>query len=74
MKTLTNITSANVTDDGKPSTAPLTTISGRFGRRSRQAANGWYFESTAGAQVFIPIAEINKLVEANEPLFAAPQT
>jgi len=45
-----------------------------FMRQSRETAEGWYFESTAGAKVLIPRAEIYKLIESHEPKFCVPTT
>ena len=70
MKTLTNLTAANVTDDGKPTTAPMQDVGGRFQRRKRMTANGVFYESSSGAQVFVP----DSAIESVEPLFAAPKT
>ena len=70
MKIITNLTSANVTDDGKPSTAPMQSIGGQFQRRKRITATGVFYESTSGAQVFVP----DSAIEFVEPLFAPPKT
>ena len=69
MKTITNLTAATVTDDGKPTTAPVAAPAGRFVRRRRFTADGVYYESSSGAQVFVADAEIEKV----EPLFAVPK-
>ena len=43
-----------------------------FWRRVRHAKGGSYYESSTGASVFVPLAEMFKMIEANEPLFIAP--
>ena len=43
-----------------------------FWRRVRHAKGGSYYESSTGASVFVPLAEMFKMIEANEPLFVAP--
>ena len=70
MKTITNLTAANVTDDGNPTTAPMPAIGGRFQSRKRITAAGVFYESSSGAQVFVP----DSAIEAVEPLFAPPKT
>ena len=68
MKTIKALTSDSVDDGAKPVPIP----SPKFMRQAREAADGWYFESTSGAKVFVPREELYKLIEAHDPLFAIP--
>ena len=43
-----------------------------FWRRVRHAKGGSYYESSTGSSVFVPVDEMFKIVEANEPLFIQP--
>ena len=82
MKTITAISEANVTDDGKPSTvqvqAPFVrdgkTVQPQFWRRARQTANGIYFESSTGGQVLITNDALWDAAEPHEPLLKVPVT
>ena len=79
MKTLTQITAVNCADDGNPS--PIVTQPSfkkvatppKFWRQRRRTARGEIFESSAGAQVLIPEADLMALVEAHEPKFCVPK-
>jgi hypothetical protein len=73
MKTISQISAANVADDGviHPA-AKFPQIKGKtapFNRQMRPVANGIYFESSLGAKVFISRADLYSLVETHEPLF-----
>ena len=77
MKTITNLSLPTVTDDGKPSTAPMQSVGGRFQRRQRQTAIGIFFESSAGGQVLITNDALWAEAEKHELLLvipAAPKT
>ena len=83
MNTITSLSPLQFTDDGKPSQAPMAlptrqikgkSVSAPFMRRRRLAAKGIYHESSSGAQVFVPYALIDVVVEQAEPNYAIPKT
>ena len=64
MKTLSNLTIGNIADNKvEPKITPpikigKKTVTVPFGRRMRVSANGIYFESTTGGNVFISQSEL----------------
>ena len=81
MKTITNLTATNATDDGKPIAAPMAqpsfmrrgkTITPPFSRRQRLTARGIYFESSNGGQVLITNESLWAAAEQHEPLLKSP--
>ena len=82
MKTITSLSPLQFTDDGKPTLAPMAmparriqgkVVAPQLRRRRRFAANGIYHESSLGAQVFVPYALIDSVVERADPNYAAPK-
>ena len=83
MITITSLSPLQFTDDGKPTQAPMVmparriqgkVVAPQFSRRRRFAAKGIYHESSSGAQVFVPYALIDAVVEQADPKYAATET
>jgi hypothetical protein len=80
MKTITELTAANVTDDGKAATIQTQaafvrrgeTVPPPFWRRQRQTAKGIFLESSAGGQVLITNEALWAAGEQHEALLKAP--